>query len=84
MAAPACPTGSIRVDKARAKESPLDVDQAAARDAFPAEVSHDVYHLGFHSPKSFGATSWLVRQGERPRLNDLRAARPRRVFSVVA
>mmetsp|Transcript_26357 Transcript_26357/g.82061 ORF Transcript_26357/g.82061 Transcript_26357/m.82061 type:complete len:392 (-) Transcript_26357:127-1302(-) len=64
MAAPACPTGSIRVDKARAKESPLDVDQAAARDAFPAEVSHDVYHLGFHSPKSFGATSWLVRQGD--------------------
>jgi glyoxylase-like metal-dependent hydrolase (beta-lactamase superfamily II)/ferredoxin len=50
----ACPTGSIRTE---AKH-----DLAAARSSFPLLVDEDVYHCGYHSEASFGATSYLVRR----------------------
>jgi ferredoxin len=52
----ACPTFSIHVDDARPGEL------AAARDAFPLAVdfTSDVFHLGSHSQRSYGAASYLV------------------------
>jgi len=53
-AAVACPTGSIR---SREKGG------SGGREAFPARLDErapSVYHLGYHSPKSFGATPYLV------------------------
>lgn len=65
----ACPTGSIRIDRDGAPFAGADV--AAARDAFPTPVDAarlpHVAHLGFHSPKSFGATPYLVRRRDRKR-----------------
>jgi ferredoxin len=56
-AAVACPTGSIRTEHAM-------VEAAAARDAFPkpidAHALPNVYHMGWHSPASFGAASYLL------------------------
>jgi hypothetical protein len=53
----ACPVGAIRT-----KQSDSLVLQAAS--AFPAEIDHihipDVYHLGYHSSESFGATPYLI------------------------
>lgn len=48
----ACPTGSIKTEAKR--------DLAAARARFPLLVAEDVYHCGFHSEASFGATSYLI------------------------
>mmetsp|Transcript_25360 Transcript_25360/g.82030 ORF Transcript_25360/g.82030 Transcript_25360/m.82030 type:complete len:331 (+) Transcript_25360:965-1957(+) len=58
-AAVACPTGSIRSEEA-SKEA------RRARDAFPQKVEglSNVYHAGFHSPKSFGATPYVVHVGD--------------------
>jgi len=50
----ACPTGSIRTEAKR--------DLAGARAAFPLLVDEDVYHCGYHSESSFGATSYLIRR----------------------
>ena len=53
----ACPTGSIRTEGKH--------DLAAARAAFPLPIAadvDDVFHCGFHSEDSFGATSYLVRR----------------------
>lgn len=52
----ACPTASIHT-----RTPPSDIH--AAHQSFPLPVSPDlpgVYHCGFHSPKSFGATSYYV------------------------
>lgn len=52
----ACPTGSIRLEKpdplmkAVINDFPLRVDEAVP----------NVYHLGFHSPKSYGGAPWLI------------------------
>jgi len=48
----ACPTGSIGTEEKH--------DLVAARAAFPLLVDEDVYHCGWHSESSFGATSYLV------------------------
>jgi glyoxylase-like metal-dependent hydrolase (beta-lactamase superfamily II)/ferredoxin len=54
LALVACPTASIgTADRGAA---------AWARDAFPIPVDGDVYHCGYHSEASFGATSYLVRR----------------------
>jgi len=50
----ACPTGSIRTEGKH--------DLAAARAAFPLLVAEDVFHCGYHSESSFGATSYLIRR----------------------
>jgi glyoxylase-like metal-dependent hydrolase (beta-lactamase superfamily II)/ferredoxin len=48
----ACPTASIGGPPAAAK---IGVAQ------FPRAVAPDVWHLGYHDPSSFGATSYLVK-----------------------
>ena len=50
----ACPTGSIRTESKH--------DLAAARAGFPLLVAEDVFHCGYHSEASFGATSYLLRR----------------------
>ena len=54
-AAVACPTGSIRTTEAR-NEAKI------ARDEFPRRLDglQNVYHAGYHSSKSFGATPYIV------------------------
>ena len=56
-AAVACPVGSIRTEQA-IKEA------VVARDSFPKPIDEEmlpnVYHLGWHSPSSFGATPYLL------------------------
>ncbi len=54
LALVACPTGSIGADS---KQEIL-----AARAAFPVPIHGDVLHCGWHSEKSFGATSYLIRR----------------------
>lgn len=54
LALVACPTGSI------GNASKAEV--LAARAAFPVEIAGDVFHCGWHSEKSFGAASYLVRR----------------------
>jgi glyoxylase-like metal-dependent hydrolase (beta-lactamase superfamily II)/ferredoxin len=57
MALVACPTGSI------GSEADARGEIGRARDAFPDPVGlpgDGVYHSGYHSPKSFGAASYLV------------------------
>ena len=58
-AALACPTGSIRSLESRPKE-----ERKRVRDRFPVEVVPDVYHAGYHSKKSFGATSYVAKLGD--------------------
>jgi len=59
QAAVACPTGSIRTEQS----DPL---ARSAAESFPALVSGsqalevEVYHLGYHSCKSYGAASYLI------------------------
>ncbi len=70
----ACPTASIgtQLTHPRAKEAVV---------AFPDPIDNNVYHMGFHSPDSFGATSYLlVREGgnvlmDSPRYNEALAKR---------
>jgi glyoxylase-like metal-dependent hydrolase (beta-lactamase superfamily II)/ferredoxin len=51
----ACPTGSI------GSEDPAHVALVrAARDEFPVAIDGPVSHCGWHSRKSFGATSYLL------------------------
>lgn len=54
LALVACPTGSIGADS--------KAELLAARSAFPVPLDGDVYHCGWHSEKSFGAASYLVRR----------------------
>lgn len=54
MALTACPTGSIGTARRH--------DLAPIRDAFPSPVDGPVFHCGYHSPKSYGAASWLIRR----------------------
>jgi glyoxylase-like metal-dependent hydrolase (beta-lactamase superfamily II)/ferredoxin len=52
MAIVACPTGSIgSADKS---------DVKAAIDAFPFQITENIYYCGFNSEKSFGAWSYLI------------------------
>jgi glyoxylase-like metal-dependent hydrolase (beta-lactamase superfamily II) len=53
LAAVACPTASIAAP-----------GMAEAARAFPVPVSGEVSHCGYHSPASFGATSYFVRLPE--------------------
>ncbi|CAH8274464.1 unnamed protein product [Arabidopsis lyrata] len=52
-----CPTGSIRTET-----PPADIGKA--QETFPLAVDKDtlpgVFHCGFHSKKSYGATSYLI------------------------
>ncbi|CAF2068047.1 hypothetical protein Bca4012_086671 [Brassica carinata] len=52
-----CPTGSIRTET-----PPTDIREA--QETFPLTLDQDklpgVFHCGFHSKKSFGATSYLI------------------------
>ncbi|HEX9641588.1 MAG TPA: MBL fold metallo-hydrolase [Candidatus Krumholzibacteria bacterium] len=52
----ACPTSSIGCDSGR--------DLAPAVAAIPDLIEGSVYHCGYHSEKSFGAASYLVRRPE--------------------
>jgi glyoxylase-like metal-dependent hydrolase (beta-lactamase superfamily II)/ferredoxin len=54
MALVACPTGSIGAEG--------DHDVKSAQREFPSPIDGDVFHAGFHSEKSFGAASYLVRR----------------------
>lgn len=56
-AAVACPTASIGTLEP-APEMP------AVRATFPLRLEDEVYYCGYHSPKSFGAASYLVRRPE--------------------
>lgn len=56
MALVSCPTASIGTETRQ--------DLSAAIDALPDRVADDVYHCGFHSEASFGASSYLVVRGE--------------------
>ncbi|MBD2102458.1 MBL fold metallo-hydrolase [Leptolyngbya sp. FACHB-261] len=53
----ACPTASIGT-----VEKPKDI-QAAQR-SFPALISENVYHCGYHSEDSYGAASYLIQRAE--------------------
>jgi glyoxylase-like metal-dependent hydrolase (beta-lactamase superfamily II)/ferredoxin len=52
LALVACPTASIG--------GPRGAELRAARDAFPIPVDGPVLHCGWHSQRSFGATSYLL------------------------
>ena len=55
MALVACPTASIGAEG--------EHDVRSAQREFPAPIDRDgVFHLGFHSEKSFGAASYLIRR----------------------
>lgn len=69
MALVACPTASIG---STAKE-----DLSGAVAAFPDPIAADVYHCGYHSEKSYGAASYLIRRPQGNVLVDSpRFARP--------
>eukprot|EP00245_Coleochaete_scutata_P009315 TRINITY_DN303_c0_g1_i1.p1 TRINITY_DN303_c0_g1~~TRINITY_DN303_c0_g1_i1.p1 ORF type:complete len:427 (-),score=29.85 TRINITY_DN303_c0_g1_i1:563-1783(-) len=52
----ACPTGSIRT-----VEPPRDIKEAQASFPIPIDPSlPGIYHCGYHSRKSYGATSYLI------------------------
>jgi glyoxylase-like metal-dependent hydrolase (beta-lactamase superfamily II)/ferredoxin len=52
-----CPTASIGTVEKNARLK-------AIRDSFPIPVEDNVFHCGFHSEKSFGAASYLIRRPE--------------------
>jgi len=57
----ACPTASIGT-----VEKPMDIKDV--QESFPVPVADNVYHCGYHSEKSYGATSYLI---QRPQGNVL-------------
>jgi glyoxylase-like metal-dependent hydrolase (beta-lactamase superfamily II)/ferredoxin len=68
----ACPTASIgMVEKSRE----INIVQAE----FPLKIAENVYHCGYHSKKSFGATSYFIQRPEGNVLIDS----PRFVTSLV-
>lgn len=59
----ACPTGSIGSAPGEAGSlAGSKAELLAARSAFPVPVHGEVHHCGWHSRKSFGAASYLVRR----------------------
>ncbi|MDB5106564.1 MAG: beta-lactamase domain protein [Fibrobacteres bacterium] len=74
LAAVACPTASIGTLAAAP-------EMAEARAAFPVPIAEEVYYCGYHSPKSFGAASYLIVRPEgnvlvdSPRRSETLAAR---------
>ncbi|KAK4535480.1 hypothetical protein CDCA_CDCA05G1505 [Cyanidium caldarium] len=66
QAAASCPVGTIRTERPPSKELSLE-----ARQSFPEPIplgedarnGTRVYHMGYHSHKSFGATAYLVLPG---------------------
>ena len=52
MALVSCPTGSIGTMEKH--------DPAPAIEAFPQRIHDNVFHTGFHSESSFGATSYVI------------------------
>jgi glyoxylase-like metal-dependent hydrolase (beta-lactamase superfamily II)/ferredoxin len=74
LAAVACPTASIGT-LAPAPEMP------EARAAFPIPLADEVHYCGYHSPKSYGAASYLIRRPDgnvlvdSPRRSETLAAR---------
>lgn len=56
MALLSCPTGSIGTIEKH--------DPTRAIEAFPDRVHDNVFHTGFHSESSFGATSYLIARGQ--------------------
>lgn len=50
-----CPTASIGT-----VETPTDIKAAQA--SFPLPITADVYHCGYHSEQSYGATSYLIQR----------------------
>lgn len=74
LAAVACPTASIgTLEPAK--------DMPALRAAFPLPIEDGVYYCGYHSPKSYGAASYLIRRPggnvlvDSPRYSETLAAR---------
>lgn len=55
LAFTACPTASIGTER----PAP---EMAEARSAFPVPIADEVHYCGYHSPKSFGAASYLIRR----------------------
>ena len=55
LAAVACPTASIGTLQPAA-------EMPALRAAYPLPIEDGVYYCGYHSPKSFGASSYLIRR----------------------
>jgi glyoxylase-like metal-dependent hydrolase (beta-lactamase superfamily II)/ferredoxin len=53
----ACPTASIGT-----VEKPTDIK--VAQDSFPIPIIENIYHCGFHSEKSYGAASYLIKRPE--------------------
>jgi glyoxylase-like metal-dependent hydrolase (beta-lactamase superfamily II)/ferredoxin len=53
LAAVACPTASIGT-------LAPDPGMPAARAAFPVPIADEVFYCGYHSPKSYGAASYLI------------------------
>jgi glyoxylase-like metal-dependent hydrolase (beta-lactamase superfamily II)/ferredoxin len=53
----ACPTASIGT-----VEPPKDMQ--AAQVSFPIAIAENVYHCGYHSEKSYGATSYFIQRPE--------------------
>jgi glyoxylase-like metal-dependent hydrolase (beta-lactamase superfamily II)/ferredoxin len=53
----ACPTSSIGT-----VEKPQDIK--IAQQSFPILVAENVYHCGYHSEKSYGATSYLIQRSQ--------------------
>lgn len=49
-----CPTNSIGVEK-------RDEQASEVLDNFPYKIATDIFHTGYHSPKSFGATSYFIK-----------------------
>lgn len=74
LAAVACPTASIGTLEPAA-------EMPALRAAYPLPIEDGVYYCGYHSPKSFGAASYLIRRPEgnvlvdSPRFSETLAAR---------
>lgn len=52
LALVSCPTASIGTQKKH--------DVAAASESLPIRIDDNIYHCGFHSESSFGATSYLI------------------------
>ncbi len=52
-----CPTASIRT-----VEKPQDIK--SAQQTFPLLITDNIYHCGYHSEKSFGATSYFIQRPE--------------------
>lgn len=89
MAAAACPTGSIHSTTSQSsvmKEGAVEFPMSADRLYSGMPATSGIYYLGMTNQKSFGASSWLVLNGDAgfmvdvPRYSRALAARIRDVF----